>query len=307
MSKIASLQISKYILPGLLAGVLFVSSCQEEVKKPLDTLTQGNIEIAADETFRPVVQEELKVFDSSFPEGHITAHYKPESDCIKDFMEGKLRLILVTRELSKQEKDALQQQKIVTTSLAVAKDAVCIILNKVSEDTVLSVGQIKGILTGVYKKKYTAVFDNQGSSTLRYVMDSLLPGAKLGTNVFATKGADSVIDYVSKNPDAIGFVGMGDVSDYNDPEGLAFINKVSIAAIYNDSLEKIYKPYQAYIANGSYPLTRNLFYIHRETYPGLGTGFSNFLSRDRGQLIFKQARLFPLRTNIILREAAVNN
>lgn len=306
MTKLASLKVSKYIVSALLATVAF-TACEDEVKKPADTLTQGNIEIAADETFRPVVQEELKVFDSSFPEGHITAHYKPEAECIKDFMDGKVRLILVTRDLSKEEKEQLQQKKIVTTALPVAKDAVTIIINKASADTSLSIGQIKGILTGVYKNKYKVVFDNQGSSTVRYVMDSLLPGEKLGANVFATKGADSVIDYVSKNPDAIGFVGISDASDFNDPEGMAFLNKINVVAVYNDSMQQSYKPYQAYIATNWYPLTRNLYYIHRETYPGLGTGFANFISRDRGQLIFKQARLFPLRSNIILREAEMNH
>lgn len=306
MTKLASLKVSKYIVSGLLATITF-TACEDEVKKPADTLTQGNIEIAADETFRPVIQEELKVFDSSFPEGHITAHYKPEAECIKDFMDGKVRLILVTRNLSKEEKEQLQQKKVVTTALPVAKDAVTIIINKASADTILSIGQIKGILTGVYKNKYKVVFDNQGSSTVRYVMDSLLPGEKLGANVFATKGADSVIDYVSKNPDAIGFVGINDASDFNDPEGMAFLNKINVVAVYNDSMQQSYKPYQAYIATNWYPLTRNLYYIHRETYPGLGTGFANFISRDRGQLIFKQARLFPLRSNIILREAEMNH
>eukprot|EP01012_Entosiphon_sulcatum_P064505 TRINITY_DN93334_c0_g1_i1.p1 TRINITY_DN93334_c0_g1~~TRINITY_DN93334_c0_g1_i1.p1 ORF type:complete len:209 (+),score=27.60 TRINITY_DN93334_c0_g1_i1:659-1285(+) len=197
-------------------------------------------------------------------------------------------------------------KKVVPTSLAVAKDAVAVIFNNTSADTVLSESQLKGILTGVYKKKYTVVFDNQGSSTLRYVTDSLIPGQKLGANVFAAKGNDSVIKYVANNPDAIGFVGVSYVSDYNDIEGLAFIKDVKVAAIVHDSLQKEYKPYQAYIAPNWYPLTRNLYFIHRETYPGLATGLANFLSKERGQLIFKQARLFPLRSNIIFREAQIN-
>jgi phosphate transport system substrate-binding protein len=79
-----------------------------------------------------------------------------------------------------------------------------------------------------------------------------------------------------------------------------------VASIFNDKLGKSYKPYQAYIAPNWYPLTRKLFYINKETYPGLGTGFANFLAKDRGQLIFKQARLFPLRSDVIFREASVN-
>jgi phosphate transport system substrate-binding protein len=69
---------------------------------------------------------------------------------------------------------------------------------------------------------------------------------------------------------------------------------------------EFYKPYQAYIALRVYPLARNLFYINRETYPGLGTGFANFLSGERGQLIFHHAHLFPLQTNIVIRDAAIS-
>jgi phosphate transport system substrate-binding protein len=195
----------------------------------------------------------------------------------------------------------------VPTSLPLAKDAVAVIFNNASCDTALTVSELRGILTGKFRKKYTVVFDNQGSSTLRFMTDSILKGTPLGANVFAAKGNDSVLAYVANNPDAIGFVGVSTVSDFNDPEELAFIKTVRVAEIYNDKLQKFYKPYQAYIAPDYYPLTRVVYYVNREAYPGLGTGFANFLTRERGQLIFKQARLFPLRTNIIFRDAAVNS
>jgi len=286
---------------------IFTASCGEDkVKEPTDTLSSGTIDISVDETYKPIVEQQMRVFDSSFPDAHVNVHYKPESECIKDFLNDKAKLILVTRELSTDEKKMLEDKKVVPTSLAVAKDAVAVIFNNASADTVLSKSQLKGILTGVYKNKYTVVFDNQGSSTLRYVTDSLIPGQQLGANVFAAKGNDSVIKYVANNPNAIGLVGVSYVSDYNDPEALAFIKDVKIAAIVHDSLQKEYKPYQAYIAPNWYPLTRNLYFIHRETYPGLATGLANFLSKERGQLIFKQARMFPLRSNIIFREAQIN-
>lgn len=291
----------------VLSTVVFFSACTNDAKKlPPDTPSTGTIDISADETYQPIIEEQIKVFDSSFPEAHINVHYKPEGECIKDFMEDKARLILVTRELSADEKKVLEQKKVVSTSLAVAKDAVAVVVNNDCEDSILSVSQLKGILTETYKKKYAVVFDNQGSSTLRYIMDSILRGEKLGPNAFAAKGNDSVLAYIEKNPNAIGFVGISRVSDFSDPEGLAFIKNVKVAALFNEKQGKVYKPYQAYIAPNWYPLTRNLYYIHRETFQGLGSGFANFLTKERGQLIFKQARLFPLRSNIIFREAAVN-
>ncbi len=284
---------------------VILAACGEKKNAPTDTLSSGNIDISVDETFRPIIEEQLKVFDSSYPEAHINATYKAESECIKDFMDGKARLILVTRGLMANEKQVLEQKKVVTNSLPIAKDAVAVIVNNSARDT-FTLSEIKGILTGSFKDKKTVVFDNQGSSTLRYMLDTLIPGEKLGANVFAAKTTDSVIAYVVNNPDAIGFIGVSHVGDLSDPEGLAFISNVKVVAVMNDKDQHYYKPYQAYIAQQLYPLTRDLYYINSETYPGLGTGFANFLGKERGQLIFKQARLFPLRSNVILREATVN-
>lgn len=298
------MRIINHILIIFFASAILVA-CGEKKNSPTDTLSSGNIDISVDETFRPIIEEQLKVFDSSYPEAHINATYKAESECIKDFMEGKARLILVTRGLMANEKQALEQKKVVANSLPIAKDAVAVIVNNGAKDT-FTLSEVKGILTGSFKDKKTVVFDNQGSSTLRYMLDTLIPGEKLGANVFAAKTTDSVIAYVMNNPDAVGFIGVSHVGDFSDPEGLAFISNVKIAAIMNDKDQHYYKPYQAYIAQQLYPLTRDLYYINSETYPGLGTGFANFLGKERGQLIFKQARLFPLRSNVILREATVN-
>ncbi|RYG54081.1 MAG: phosphate ABC transporter substrate-binding protein, PhoT family [Chitinophagaceae bacterium] len=287
-------------------SILFQACTNSSEKKETDTLSTGTIKISADESFRDIVEDQIKVFDSAFPDANIIVSYKPEAECLKDFMNDSVRMILVTRELNTQERQVLEQKKVVPTAQPLAKDAVAVIVNKGSADTVFSVSELRGILTGKHKKKFTVVFDNQGSSTLRYMLDSLIPGEQLAANVFAAKGEDSLIRYVANNPDAIGLLGVSAVSDFSDPNGLAFIGSIRVADIFNDKLGKTFGPYQAYIAPNWYPLTRNLYYIHRETYPGLGTGFANFMSRERGQLIFKQARLFPLKSNIIFREAAVN-
>lgn len=307
MPKIAVMKLAGIAGAGLLCFFTLVG-CNEEATndKPKDTMISGTIDISVDETYQPVINEQLKVFDSSFPDAHINVHYKPESECLEDFMSGKAKLILVTRDLLPEEKKSLEDNKVVTTSMAIAKDAIAVIINNGNSDTVFSRAKIEGILTGEYlAKQYTVVFDNQGSSTLRYMLDSLIPGRKLSPKVYAAKGNDSVIRYVAEHPGAVGFISVSHVSDYDDPEGIAFINDVKVAAVYNDSLEKTYKPYQAYIAPEWYPLTRRLYYIHGDTYGGLAAGFAKFLAKDRGQLIFKQSRLFPTKVNIIFRGAEI--
>ncbi len=291
----------------LLTFSICAISC-DDTPKPADTIGKGTIDISADETYKPVIDEQKKVFDSSYPEAHVNIHYKPEAECFKDYFEGKARIILVTRELSKAEKEVCTSKKIFPSSDALAGDGIAVIVNNESKDTLLDRIALTGILTGSYNKKITVVFDNQESSTVRFITDSVLKGGKLGANVFAAKGNKEVIDYVAKNPDAIGFVGMGYVFANEDTSKAGtFINSVHVVAIKNEKDGQFYKPYQAYIALKSYPLTRKLFYVSAESHHGLGTGFANFLSSHSGQLIFLHDHFFPLKEQIVIRDVEISH
>ncbi|MCC7029141.1 MAG: hypothetical protein IT257_02470, partial [Chitinophagaceae bacterium] len=85
-----------------------------------------------------------------------------------------------------------------------------------------------------------------------------------------------------------------------------FLSNINVAGIQpdNDSIESYVMPYQAYIGLKEYPCTRNLYFISKETWQGLGTGLVNYLCKD-GQLVFKQAKLFPLKVNVLLRESTI--
>lgn len=291
----------------IICSVLILSACGSEKRNgPSDTLTSGELLISADETYKPIIEAQKSVFDSSFPDARVTIQYKPETACIQDFLDEKVRLILIARELTPSENSFLEQKKVIPFSLAVARDAIAVIVHNDSKDSILAMPQLKGILTGQYPEKYTVVFDNSGSSTFRYIQDSLLGGQQLGANVFAAKTNEEVVDYVAENKNAIGFVGFSYVNAGNTAEQ-HWTDKVRVVALEDTSGRDFIRPYQAYIALQSYPLTRELHYVKSETYPGLGTGFANFLATERGQLIFKTAMFFPLRSNIVIKEATITN
>jgi phosphate transport system substrate-binding protein len=54
-----------------------------------------------------------------------------------------------------------------------------------------------------------------------------------------------------------------------------------------------YKPYQAYIYQGVYPLTRDVYAVNAEPRNGLATGFTAFLASDRGQRIILKSGIIP--------------
>ena len=52
-----------------------------------DSPVKGKIFISADESFKPVIEEQIKVYESSHPETHIEASYKPEAECLRDLQK----------------------------------------------------------------------------------------------------------------------------------------------------------------------------------------------------------------------------
>jgi phosphate transport system substrate-binding protein len=290
-------------------STLLLNACGNDASKPSDTQTAGFIKVSIDETYKPVMEQQLQVFQSRYPDAHILAEYKPEADCFKDFFEDSTRVIFVTRELSQQEIDFGLSKKIVTRSLPMARDAVAFIVGKNSKDTNITISKLRNILTGTdADKKYQIVFDNKNSSTVRFVTDSLIEGKKMSSNIFATNNSNEVIDYVTKNPNAMGVIGVCWIADTKDSTAGSFLKQVNVVGIYpeREGVTQYVKPYQAYIGLKDYPCTRDFYFITKETYPGLGTGFVNYLCRD-GQLLFKQSKLFPLQVNVLLRETVIKN
>ncbi len=68
----------QFRLIGLVALVV-LSACNSKIKKgPTDTYSSGVVSIAADESFEPIIQEEIEVFESLYPLAGIVPRYTTE-------------------------------------------------------------------------------------------------------------------------------------------------------------------------------------------------------------------------------------
>lgn len=300
-------KLNKYLL-GL--ALLTCCNCNNPGKK-LDTQTSGTINISVDDSYEPLIDTEIRVFEGLYPEAHLVAHYKPESECFRDLVNDSSRLIIVTRQLNSQEQAYFKGIRMPINSKILAWDAVALIVNPADPDTNMTMDDVRAIMGGTYtKKKYEIVFDNPDSAgmsgVVRYVIDSINKGKPLPPNARAAKNSEEVVNYVAQNKDALGVIGVSWISDPNDSTGLSFLQKIRVVAVKGDASEYYNKPYQSYIALKSYPLTRAFYFVLREPYFGLGTGFANFLGGNQGQLIIGKYRLFPARLNIVFREATIN-
>lgn len=295
------------ILP-LLALCLSLSTCnQKNSGKILDTPTSGAISIATDESFQPIIAAQIAAFEAIYKKAKVNAVYVSEGEAFQHLLQDSARIVIATRDLNETEKQFFKAKNITPKLLKVAIDGVTLILNKQNEDSLFTLSQLKKIFSGEYgnwnmisgKKntsKINIVFDKAESSNLNYIKTKFDLSDSLEKRVFAAGSNLKVIEYVKSHPNAIGVIGVNWISDSDDPKHKSFRKVVRVAGIASSDdkdEQEFFQPYQAYLAQNQYPLSRELYIISREARAGLGTGFSAWVASDKGQRIFLMSGLLP--------------
>jgi phosphate transport system substrate-binding protein len=212
-----------------------------------------------------------------------------------DLMNDTIRLIIVPRQLNKDELKEFEKWEIVPKVTKIAYDAVALIGSKDLKDSTLTLNEIKTLLSdGSVSsfKNVKVVFDNNNSSTINFLKEKT--GAKqLSSNCYALTSNNAVLDYIAKEKNCIGVIGVNWISDRDDTTNLSFLNSVRVMEVSANENSEYFKPYQAYIAQKIYPLWREVYIISKEAYTGLGTGLTAFIASERGQRIVLKFGLVP--------------
>lgn len=286
-----------------------VSACRSKSGEgPTDTYSSGVIAIAADESFEPIVQEEIDVFESLYPLTGIVPRYTTEVEVINLLLKDSVRLAIATRTLTEEEMNSFHSRKFYPREIKLATDGLTLIVNRANQDSLMTVRDFSRILTGEAKEwkevnpnsrlgAIQVVFDNKNSSTVRFAMDSICGGKPLAEgNVSALKTNRQVIDYVAKNSGAIGVIGVNWLGNRSDTTNLSFREEVRVMAVSAGDVatsDNSYKPYQAYLYYGNYPLARPIYALLNDPRNALPWGFTSFMTSDKGQRIILKSGLVP--------------
>lgn len=294
---------------ALLLLVTGLSGCIGYKNTTDETPTRGKIKISVDESYQMLADAQIATFTSLYSYTTITPSYTNEVDAIADLMNDSVRLVIINRKLTAAEEDHLKAKQIIPKTVKIAYDGLAFIVNKENQDTMIRYDQLKNIFNGTIKSwnqlnikttklsELKVVFDNNKSGNTRYIKENFINGKEFPTNCFAVNSNTEVINFVEKNKNAIGIIGVNWISDKDDTISNNFLKKINIVAIgtpdNTDGPGNYYKPYQGYIAEGTYPLKREVFIVSRETFSGLGSGFTNFVAGDKGQRIILKMGLVP--------------
>ncbi len=298
-------------IPFLLA-LLLVVSCGGNKKADNSWIHENEVRVAIDASFENLMEGEIAAFSSKHVEAEVYPLYTSEDSVIWMLMKDSVRCGIATRELTSDEIKYIRSvHRLTVRQMLLAYDAFALVVNKQNSDTVITTSELRDIAQGKITRwdqlshghnrgELKLVFDQSGSSTVRFIRDSLCNGQELRGNIYAEGSCQGVIDAVRRDPNIIGVVstdwlrGSGEsaLSDFHKLD----VNVMLVSRGRNAlDMSNVCRPYQYYIATGDYPLVRRVYVIHTDPRPAsMLKNFFFFLRGDGGQrIICNDSQLLP--------------
>ncbi|MGA9213019.1 PstS family phosphate ABC transporter substrate-binding protein [Kaistella sp.] len=267
---------------------VLLASCKKKSDVVVGSPQQGEISMEVDESFASVSEALTSRYMALYPNTKINLKIKKEDFAFLDLLEGKVDVIVMSRELNEDERNAYQKETGLDWLPAkFAADAVVFIVPKDSPRETITVEEIRQELNN---DKKNIIFDGTNSSNLNFVAQ------KLNTTPDQLKfsiinGNKNIIEQLNKFPEKIGAIGLNTISRPYDQESEKLKNSVKILKVVQDN--KSYEPRVENLVNMSYPFTRVLYFLTNEKYFGLGNGFIRFSCTQLGQIVVSKEGLQP--------------
>lgn len=278
------------------------------ISSSLDNPRRGTINVASDESFRPLVASLTHAYEGIYPDAHFNVTYQPEQEAILSLLRDSSRLAFTSRELNEKEREIIRQQEGSLKEQKIAIDGIALITGKANQDSLITIRELEGIFTGKIKDwsqlegsnqtgPITLVFDYANSSNLNFMLKRFSVKDVKALRLYTSNSNEKVIDFVKENRSAIGFIGVNWISDGNaalTDELSSGLRVLGVSDKQNPtSIQDYGQPFQRDLKQGRYPLARFVYIISREGYSGLGGGLMTYIARDVGSLVIEKMGLVP--------------
>ena len=296
---------------SLVAVTLVISCNNKSDKEKQQTILEGEATVYVDESFQYLMEDQVEVFESQY-NAKINLVTKTETEIINLMLTGKTDLAILSRKLSDQEENYFKNKGITPKITHFASDAVVFITGKTAKDTLIDLQQVMDLMQGKPSSISNLVFENPNSGTVSY-MHRLAGISEANANLYYLKSDKEVIEFVAKNPQSIGVIGLSPIVQ-PFPESKDYLESVAVMSVKNvksaPHSASYYKPSQHNLGEGLYPLKRSIYMLNYQGSAALGMGFASFVAGDIGQRIVLKSELLPVvipQRNISIRKEIINN
>ena len=212
---------------------------------------------------------------------------------ISALINGTTDICDASRAMKDAEKKQIEEKSTKpVTEVVVAKDGLSVYVNGTNGVKELSMPQLKGIFTGKitnWKEVGGAdskiiVYSRENSSgTYVFFKEHVLENADYTPRAQTLPGTAAVVNAVVKDKNAIGY------------GGAAYAKGLKILKVKKDDKAAAIEPTAATVKDGTYPLSRPLFFYTRHDVPAEGKAFIDWVLSAQGQGIAEKVGYFPVK------------
>ncbi|MCS6807608.1 MAG: phosphate ABC transporter substrate-binding protein [Bacteroidota bacterium] len=177
--------------------------------------------------------------------------------------------------------------------IRVARDGIAVYLNAANPVQNLTVGQVKRIFTGEITNwkelggndaKIVLYSRENNSGTYEFFKEHVLQKQDFAPHTQHMVGTGALVNAVAKDPNAIGF------------GGIAYASGVKPAALAFNEYSRYVLPTEENILNGTYPVSRLLYFYMKERPHGYTKQFIDWVLSKEGQSVVKEVGYLPTKT-----------
>ncbi|MBO6200391.1 MAG: substrate-binding domain-containing protein [Chryseobacterium sp.] len=269
-----------------IAAIVF--ACSKEKPKEIDTPNKGEITVETDESFKSVIEALAERYMALNPETKINVIIKKEDLGLLDLLDRRVRIAVMSRELSQKEKEAYDTK--IDLPWLPGKFAADAVLFVVPKESPLESISMEEIYTELNSDKKRLIFDGTNSSNLNFIAQKFQKDpSQLKFSII--NGNENVAEQLKNYPDKIGVISYNTISRPFGEEAQKLRSELKILKIVKDN--KAYDVSSDNLKNMTYPFTRVLYFVSNEAYYGLGNGFIRFACQQLGQIIVEKEGLQP--------------
>lgn len=253
---------------------------------------KNSIQMKGSDTMVNLCQSWAEKYMENDPQAFIAVTGGGSGTGLSSLISGTCDIAASSRNIKDKEIALAKQKGINPYEIKVALDGLAVVVNPQNPVSSLTVDQLAGIFSGKISnwkevggkdQKIVILSREVNSGTHVYFKEHVLrknnPDSReeFAPQALLLSSSQAIADEVSGNPSAIGYYGMGYISD-----------KQKAIAVAKDSQSQYVSPTIDNVLNGKYPISRPLFFYTNGEPHGLVKKFVDYdLSKEGQEIVIK--------------------
>ena len=283
-------------------AIIMLAACgnnSQQKEETTDKITSNKggsktiLTVKGSDTVLPLAQKEAEEYMKTHPDAAITIVGGGSGVGITALKDGTTDVAMSSRPLKTEEKMEFKNKHLEIIESVIANDALAVIINPKNKVSKLTHEQLGDIYTGKITNwkqaggddmKIIAYARETSSGTYEFFKEHVMDKKNYATTVLNMPATGAIVESVSMTLGAIGYVGLA----YETKE-------VKQIAISYDSGKTYVEPDIESAQNGSYPVSRPLYFYYLSTNKGVVKPFVDYILSQTGQQHVREVGYVPLK------------